>query len=262
MKSMNEWQYNSPGFEYEKLGEDWATPWSGHKYFGYDLVWNLRPRTIVELGTAGGTSMFSFAQAAKDTKSNVNIHAIDTWEGDNHTGAYSNQVYKRVKEISESIYSDVNIQMMRMFFDQARDTFKDASVDLLHIDGLHTYEAVKDDFYSWLPKVSPDGVVIFHDISEKKDDFGVYRFWEELKSKYGTMEFLHSHGLGMLFLSRPLYETMKPYEDAWNIYYLRLTYQSMKGELYESKKRLRELDEIKSSRFYTMKEGLKRLIGR
>jgi hypothetical protein len=258
---MKGWQYNSPWFDYEERGKDWETPWSGHKYFGYDLVQNLKPRTIVELGTAGGTSMFSFAQAVKDAKIDVKICAVDTWEGDNHTGGYSNQVYERVKEISDSVYSEVDIQLMRMFFDKARDTFENQSVDLLHIDGLHTYVAVKNDFQSWLPKVSLNGVIIFHDISEKKDDFGVYRFWEELKEEYGTMEFHHSHGLGVLFLSRQSYDSMKSYETDWNVNYLRTTYQSMKTELYECKKRLRELDEIKASRFYVTKERFKSLLG-
>lgn len=259
---MTEWKYNAPWFEYEEQGKDWETPWSGHKYFGYDLVRNLKPKTIVELGTAGGTSMFSFAQAVKDTSMDVKICAVDTWEGDEHAGVYGEKVYRRVKQICDSIYPKVDIKLMRMFFDQARDTFEDGTVDLLHIDGLHTYEAVKHDFDSWLPKVSSNGVIIFHDVSENKDGFGVNRFWDELKKMYGTMEFHHSHGLGVLFLSRESYDSMKSYEKDWNVNYLRSTYQSLKSDLYESKKRLRELDEIKASRLYVAKERLKRVLGK
>jgi len=196
------WEYSSPTFEFSKELPIYTTAWSGHLLFGYDLIRNIKPKVVVELGTHRGHSLFSFSQAVKDNKLKTELHAVDSWEGDKHAGAYKEDIYENFKKISKKYYKDVNIIAHKMFFDDAVKEFKDNSIDILHIDGLHTYEAVKNDFETWLPKVNKEtGIIIFHDISEKRKDFGVYKLWGELKSKYSSIEFRHSHGLGILFLN-------------------------------------------------------------
>jgi hypothetical protein len=87
-----------------------------------------------------------------------------------------------------------------MTFDQALTRIPDASVDLLHIDGLHTYDAVKNDYETWLPKLSDRAVVLFHDTMETQRDFGVHRLWAELSPNVPSFNFEHGHGLGILAL--------------------------------------------------------------
>lgn len=199
------WEYSSPTFEFSKELPLYTSAWKGHILFGYDLIKNIKPKVVVELGTHKGHSLFAFSQAIKDNKLKTEIHAIDSWEGDKHAGTYKEDIYENFKKISKKYYKDVNIIPHKMFFDDAVEEFKDNSIDILHIDGLHTYEAVKHDFETWLPKVNKEtGIILFHDISEKRKDFGVYKLWDELKSKYSTIEFTHSHGLGILFLKESL----------------------------------------------------------
>jgi hypothetical protein len=87
-----------------------------------------------------------------------------------------------------------------MSFAEALNSFKDQTIDLLHIDGFHSYEAIKEDFETWLPKVSPDGIILLHDIHVRRNTFGVYKFWQEIKTQFKTIEFVGSHGLGVVFL--------------------------------------------------------------
>src|SRR4030042_2286311 len=165
------WKYYYPKFEYEEKFQDLKWSWAGHKYFAYDLVCNTKPMRIVELGTHMGTSFFSFCQAAKDGKLKTELNAVDTWKGDEHAGFYNESVFEKVKEIKKSFYGDLNINLIRKTFDAALADFEDKSIDILHIDGLHTYEAVKHDFDSWFGKVKKNGIIILHDVTEKTGDF-------------------------------------------------------------------------------------------
>jgi glycosyltransferase involved in cell wall biosynthesis len=172
--------------------------WTGHMPFAYWLMAESQPKVFVELGTHTGNSYFSFCQAVREKGLNTRCYAVDTWQGDEQAGFYGCDVFELVNQHNESQYKSFSI-LYRMTFDEALAKFQDQSVDLLHIDGLHTYEAVRHDFETWLPKLAPGAVVLFHDIKVTHGEFGVWKFWHELREKYPeNMEFRHSHGLGVI----------------------------------------------------------------
>lgn len=196
------WKFFHPIFEYKRKFNDYNLPWTGHAFFAYDLVRNMKPQKIVELGTFKGTSLYSFAQAAKDGSLDTEIYAIDTWEGDENAGYFGNEVYDSVKDITRSHYREVKTRLIRKTFDDALSDIKDGSVDILHIDGLHTFEAVKHDYETWSPKVKNNGIILFHDINI--GDYGVWELWNNLKEEnkdYSFIEFQHNAGLGVLIKS-------------------------------------------------------------
>jgi hypothetical protein len=175
--------------------------WHGHMPFGFWLVEAMKPKTIVELGSHHGDSYCCFCQAVTQLKLSTKTYAVDTWAGDEHAGFYDDSVYQGLKTYHDPLYSSFS-QLVRSTFDEALDHFGEGTVDLLHIDGLHTYEAVKHDFESWLPKMSSHGVIIFHDINVRHHGFGVWKLWDELKVKFPSVEFSISYGLGLIAVGK------------------------------------------------------------
>jgi predicted O-methyltransferase YrrM len=60
--------------------------------------------------------------------------------------------------------------------DQVKRLFKGQQIDMLFIDGDHTYEGVKMDWEMYSQLVRPGGLVVFHDVAGNYEDTQVKRF--------------------------------------------------------------------------------------
>jgi hypothetical protein len=179
-----------------------TSAWLEHAPFAFWLMAQLRPRTVVELGTHYGFSFFVLAEAAKRLGLDAELYALDTWEGDEHTGFYDEHVFDQVKSIARTDYPG-STHLVRGYFSESRSRIADDSVDLLHIDGRHAYEDVKEDYEQWASTVRDGGVILFHDIAERGQDFGVWRLWDEISSNHSSFAFSHGHGLGLIGVGEP-----------------------------------------------------------
>lgn len=177
--------------------EDIPSAWKGHRAFAEWIVGYLQPETIVELGVDYGYSSFVFANAMKQGT----ITGIDWFEGDHHTAL--RKTYDFVLEKKAEHHLDHLVFQKDLFFLASKKWTK--PIDILHIDGFHTYEAVSSDYRHWSPHVKEDGIMLFHDTHIPS--FGIKDFFRELTGGH-KLYFEHSAGLGIFTKNSSLAQTI------------------------------------------------------
>ena len=190
-----------------------TSAWQSHIPFAFAAVELLKPQLFVELGTHKGDSYFAFCQAVRHLGLPASAFAVDNWKGDEQAGLYDESIWEEFSCLNENLYQEFS-KLLRMTFDEASGLFEDRSVDLLHIDGYHSYEAVRHDFERWLPKMSRSGVVLLHDTRVFAKGFGVWRLWLEKSAQYPSFEFQHGSGLGILAVGEKVPGPLKELFDA------------------------------------------------
>ncbi|HEY4759455.1 MAG TPA: class I SAM-dependent methyltransferase [Thermoguttaceae bacterium] len=262
--------------------------WIEHIPFAFALVQMLQPKCIVELGVQFGDSFLAFCQAVKTLGLETKCYGVDHWQGDQHAISCGPKELDQLREYHDSHYGGFS-RLVQSTFDQAAGNFPDGSIDLLHIDGYHTYEASCHDFETWQQKLNSRAVVLFHDTNVRERDFGVWRLWQELSALFPHFEFLHGHGLGVLMFGPEapeavfqLAELQEPNAKIIRDFYFALghglelsvyarCYQNelvnTQNELVKTKEdltncrnelvaRQNELEFIKNSRFWRIREAL------
>lgn len=156
-----------------------------------ELVRSSAPRTIVEIGTAGGGTFYGLCQSAPD---DALIVSIDMPGGDFGGGYDEDRIekmrgYARKRQSLHFLRSDSHAETTKQ---ELLGFLAGRPIDFLFIDGDHTYQGVKSDYEMYAPLVAPAGIVGFHDIVEHPAATGceVERFWNEIKPESGYTEFV------------------------------------------------------------------------
>lgn len=255
MNHETDWVVSDPRYDADQLNPKLKFAyWEGHRDFAYDLLQFVRPERLVELGSQYGCSLFTFCQAVRDFKLNTEINAVDMWSGDIGAEITGEEVYALVRKTAATYYPEVNLHLFQMCFDDARPNFADNSIDILHIDGGHTFEDVEHDFTTWLPKLKENGIVLFHDVYSPIDQ-GSCDHWEKTKKEYDCyFDFTHSCGLGILFpKGRYWYDRLE--EAGFFKYYKDLYFYRSKYKYTQA--RFDELKELYEERYRAIEQQSK-----
>lgn len=158
------------------------------------LVFEKRPTFVVEIGIYGGKSFIPMAAAVKYNKFGT-IYGIDPWnaaasiEGECEANRkfwgdecnYEN-VYAKFMQLVKSLELPCMIVRKR-----SDDVARPVRIDLLHIDGNHTGQAIKDT-EKFVPSVPIGGHVVLDDLDWSG---GAVRVSEK---------YLIGHGFAMMYL--------------------------------------------------------------
>jgi predicted O-methyltransferase YrrM len=171
------------------------------------MVAAIEPTTVLEIGTSNGGSLFLFARVAAADALLVSVDlphgefggGYAPWRSVLYRGFASRQ--QRIRLLRADSHETRTLEA-------ARAALEGRQVDVLFIDGDHTYEGVRRDFEMYKSLVRDGGVIAFHDIVPPSPDgptpkgdaalLGgeVHEFWAEIRGDHDVSEFVEDWGSG------------------------------------------------------------------
>jgi len=143
---------------------------------------------FAEVGVWKGRSLAYLAVEATNSGKNIEIHAIDTWEGSRE---HKNpRFHEPLLETPDGLYQHFlgnirpvieRIRIHRMKSTEASKMFPDQHFETVFIDASHEYHDVLEDLEAWTPKVKQHSFILGHDMDRR----GVYDAVKHFSEKNG-----------------------------------------------------------------------------
>ncbi|MDH5202921.1 MAG: class I SAM-dependent methyltransferase, partial [Nitrospirota bacterium] len=127
------------------------------------LLKKRRLRTIVEIGTAQGGTLYAWC---KISQPDALIASIDLPGGPFGGGYALNDIkkFRKYKRKNQKLYFFRKDSHKQTTKKKLMEILRGRKIDFLFIDGDHRYTGVKKDFHLYSPLVKPGGLIAFHDI--------------------------------------------------------------------------------------------------
>jgi predicted O-methyltransferase YrrM len=164
-------------------------------------VRNLRPKYIVEVGTAGGGTLLLWSRIADP---NATIVTIDLPGGEFGGGSSFLRVplFRRLPLPTQTLHLIRGDSHQQSTVELTKSYLGGNPADFLFIDADHTEPGVRSDYGMYSPLVRKGGMVAFHDIAITRPEYGVRKLWLELKNGRQTREIIGEpvpYGIGLLY---------------------------------------------------------------
>ena len=127
----------------------------------HGLTRSAKPEICVEIGSARGKSTCYIGLALKEN-GHGKLYAIDPHEKTNWNDDLSVDTFELISHNLRAVGVTEQVEIIRKTSDQVAENWT-KTIDILFIDGDHSYDGVKRDWDLFAPHVREFGVVIFHD---------------------------------------------------------------------------------------------------
>jgi predicted O-methyltransferase YrrM len=156
-----------------------------------------KTRAILEVGTAGGGTLFLFTRVAGFDATLISIDL----PGGRFGGGYPKSIVSLYTSFSmdgQSIHLIRQNSHLPSTVATVATILRGRELDFVFIDGDHTYDGVKKDFFLYHKFLKKGGLLAFHDIVPGNPEVvgGVPRFWSEVKQSYRHVELVRDWGQG------------------------------------------------------------------
>ncbi len=169
------------------------------------IISKIRAKVILEIGTAQGGTLFLLSKSADSDCILLSMALPDVGKTEGYF-SYRIPFYKSFASNNQKIRLIRKNSHDPSTLVQVKKILKNKEIDLLFIDGDHTYEGVKQDFEMYAPLVKKNGIIAFHDIVVYPPEYicDVDKFWKEIKEFYEYKEIVEnweqgSCGIGLIF---------------------------------------------------------------
>jgi predicted O-methyltransferase YrrM len=161
----------------------------------------LRPKYVVEVGTAGGGTLLLWSRLAHPQ---ATIITLDLPGGEFGGGSSYLRVpmFRRLGLPGQTIHLIRGDSHQPETLELTKKYLNGNAADFLFIDADHTASGVRADYAMYNPLVRPGGMIAFHDIGITRPEYGVRKLWQELSTSSKSREIMGkplTYGIGLLY---------------------------------------------------------------
>ncbi len=171
------------------------------------LIKKIKPKMVLEIGTAMGGTLFLLSRYSSANAVIISVDLPEIRVGSRNFPNNPSFFEKFIRKKQKCIFIRGDSHDLSTF-KKIKEILDNRKLDLLFIDGEHTYNGVKKDFEMYKSLVKSGGLICFHDIvpGSYSNVGKVPNFWREIREEYNFREIVKDwnqggFGIGILFIA-------------------------------------------------------------